>query len=137
MTAYNDATTAIADRLIANWATTDIVIDNTDYIPSSSEEKFVHLHVHWASSEQAAFGATVNLFRHEGEIMVEIITPSDEGPGEGLEYADTIAGIFRAASFSGVECKAPYVTSSTRMKTTLGNFWNTTLLCPFYYDKRF
>lgn len=136
MTAYFDATTAIVERLQDMWLTTPIVISNTDYTPRAGVS-FVHCHVQWNNATQAAFGDTVNLFRHEGEILIEVITPSDTGPGLGLQYADTIASIYRAASFDGVECKAPRVVSTNKVNTPLGNFWNTLLLCPFYYDKRF
>ena len=135
MTAYATATKAIVDRLIAQWNTTPIVISNTDYAAVEGTS-FVHCHVHWSGADQVAFGDTQNRFRHEGEILIEILTPSDSGPGLGLEYADSIAAIFRAKSFGGVECMAAQVTGSSKAGP-LGNFWNTILIIPFYFDQRF
>ncbi len=136
MTAFETASQAITDRLVANWTTTPIVLPNSDLIPTT-ETEFVSLQIDFGSATQISLGKPLQRHRMNGVISIEILTPVNTGAGLGLQYADTIAAIFRAQQFSGVLCFAPTIASQQQVKHETSEFWNTPLLIPFWFDQSF
>lgn len=136
MTAFKTASQAITNRLVANWDTTPIVLPNSGFVPTT-DTPFVSLQIDFSTASQIAFGSPLQRHRMNGVISIEILTPVNEGAGLGLTYADTIAAIFRAQQFSGVLCFAPSIASQQQVKHETSEFWNTPLLCPFWFDQSF
>jgi hypothetical protein len=65
------------------------------------------------------------------------MTSINSGVGLGLEYADTIAAIFRGKEFGSVLCFAPFVGTQQRTLYKGGQYWDTPLYCSFQYDQNF
>jgi hypothetical protein len=52
------------------------------------------------TSNQMSLGANINLYRHFGEVQIDIYVPQNKGVATARTAADKIAGIFRNKSFS-------------------------------------
>lgn len=135
MTAFQTAAAAIRARFDSNWTTTPKVYENMPY-EETPGTAFVYFEVMWGDSFAASIGSTtLRKFRHAGTIHTNIFTPINNGPGLALQYADSIAAIFRGQNFSGVECFAPRI--GLGRQDIKGNWWSVPLFCPFQYDADF
>lgn len=131
-----DCMNAIITRLAANWSTTPIVYDNIDYIPDVATP-FIYCGINIADESLknlASPGYNGAMYRKYGYIDINILTPSNQGVGVGIGYADTISSIFRSQTFNNVLCFTPVVTPRGRQNFQTGNWWSTTVVCPFNYD---
>lgn len=142
MTAFFTAQQKITERLKTLWSaiprTEPVFVENEDRGESVTSAGFLVLEVLFGEAFQASIGAGngANLFRHPGILYVHIVSPSDAGPGEALERADLVAGIFRGQQFGGVTCRAPSISKAETGKIE-GNWFVVTVSCGFHYDANF
>lgn len=129
MGAFQDIRAAIEARLSSNWTTTPIAWDNVEYDPTPATS-FIRLIVDEVDSTQVSM-ATTPCHRIVGLIHIMIMVPINTGTNVARGYADTLAGIFRNADFSGVKCQSPRI----RRVGDVGEYYQYSLLTPFYTDK--
>ncbi|MBU0792218.1 MAG: DUF4128 domain-containing protein [Gammaproteobacteria bacterium] len=107
MGTFQDIRQAIEVRMGANWTTTPIVYENVSYTPTPATP-FVRLLIEEVDSKQVCM-STTPCHRITGLIVVMIFVPVNTGTNTIRGYADTIAGIFRNADFSGIKCRSPRI----------------------------
>jgi hypothetical protein len=126
------AHTAIRERFEAQWSDTPVQMPNVEFdIP---ETAWVRLNIDDASTNWASFGVPDgNTERHFGQVTVQLFTPSGEGEGLGLEYADLIKGIFRNWSdvSSGLRFLVP---PFARQVGVDGKWYQINVVAPFQFD---
>ena len=139
---FADISNAIRSRLSANWATTPILYENlneaTVQTAGENPEAFIVLEIIPLTNEQLDIGALNAVrYRTRGTIRIHILTPASEGDGLGLEYADTLAAIFRGKEFGGVVCYGVTPRGGGEKADPAGRYWRLTLGVDFYCDKIF
>lgn len=136
MVGFKEAAAAIVSRFDANWSTTEKVYDADDYKPAAGTN-WVALQVNFQDALQTSLNGNNPKHRLIGVIEIYICTPSNQGIGQGLEYADSIAAIFRNKQFDGITCHSPTVDQGRQVKYETGVFWVTPVLCGFEYEAHF
>lgn len=140
MTAFSEATSYIRKRFDDNFNVTNVykVFENNSFEPPTDGKKsFVYLEVLPGNSFQQSLGSTtLRKYRHIGLIQVHIFTPVNTGTGKAMEYADSIAAIFRGVEFNGVICRDVSIGQGEKSDDD-GNWWRTTISITFQYDKNF
>jgi len=128
---FADESKAIELRLDANWgSTTPIKSDNVDYTPVTGTT-YIELQIHNAQGVRVTIGTQNPLYRYPGIISINIYGSLNEGTRTLLGYADSIADIFRGATFSNLICRTPKI---TRIGELDGWFvYNVSI--PFHRDK--
>lgn len=137
MTAFKTPAQAILARLEANFTTLPIIGGNDNADGIDVTDGFVQIQTTFIDSNFASINKPSMLVRGTGFITIQILTAVNEGEGTGLDFADTIAVIFRGQSFSDVLCFSPTIDSGRQVKHALGEFWETPLICRFKYDEHF
>jgi uncharacterized protein DUF4128 len=101
---------AIEQRLATNWGTTTpIKNDNVNYSPVTGTA-YIELQIHNAQGVRVTVGSTNPLYRYPGIISMNIFGPLNAGTRILKGYADSLADIFRGATFSGIICRTPKIT---------------------------
>lgn len=98
---------AIRTRLASNWTTTPVAYMNAEFKPPVGDTAWVRLTIEDADAFQASMGATANIYRHPGLIIVSVFAPLNRGDKLALQYADSIAAIFRGWRTTGLRTYAP------------------------------
>lgn len=132
---------AIETRFLANYTATPVamgvagpVIDPATkaIVDQPDTSAWVRFLVRGARENQASLGgASANVFRNLGVIMVQVFTPTRDGHAAGRALADSIGAIFRAQQFSGITCRAASVSESASIE---GGWIQTNVDIPFYRD---
>ena len=129
---YEDANAAIEARFNTEWAdAAPVKWDNVEFEPTSGTS-FVELQIHVAVAIQASIEVTP-LHRAFGIISTNIYIPLNIGTKTADDHADTIAAIFRAATFSNVICRSPRI---ARLGEVDGWFI-INVSVDFHYDKTY
>lgn len=125
---------AIESRFAANWTTTRIKYENTQF--EQPKTAWVALFILNGDGQQISLGLSPNpLHRYVGVIMVQIFLPESSGTQTGRAYADTIASVFRRAQFSNgssgtITCRTPSISPGN-----LRDGWfQINVTCPFQRD---
>jgi hypothetical protein len=139
---FADIAAAIRQRLAANWATTPILYENLDenqvQTAGQNPESFIVLEIIPLMNEQKDFGDPAHVgYRTRGIFNIHILTPANAGDGLALEYADTLAAIFRGKEFSGVICYGSTIRGGGQKADAAGRYWQVVLSTEFYCDKTF
>lgn len=139
---FADIAAAIRQRLADNWTTTPILYENLNAASiktsGAAPDAFIALEILTLLNEQADMGdPTLRRYRTRGVIKIHIFTPASQGDGLGLQYADTLAAIYRGKSFSGVVCSGASIRGIGNGAEATGNYWRQTLAVEFYADKVF
>jgi uncharacterized membrane-anchored protein len=129
MGAFQTIRSAIEARLNTNWTSTPIAWDNVPYTPDANTA-FIRLIIDEVDSQQASM-ATIPCHRILGLIHVMIMVPINTGTNTARGHADTIAGIFRNANFSSIQCQSPRI----RRVGDIGEWYQYSVLVPFYYEQ--
>lgn len=137
MTQFYTPTNAVLTRLTANFTALPVLAFNDDGEDTNLDAGFVVVKVAADEASIASISGPANRIRTSGTIQFYIYTPLNEGVKTGLDYADTIAGLFRAQAFGGVvglNTRLAYMDKHEYNKKSL---WLTLLVCGFYYDENF
>lgn len=129
MGTFQDIREAIETRFSTNYTDTDISWDNVVYAPSS-ETPFVRLIINEVDSFQVSM-STTPCHRFTGIIHALIMVPVGTGTNAVRGYADTIADIFRNATFDGVHCKTPRIVRIG----DVGEYYQLSVLVNFWKDE--
>lgn len=125
---------AILARLRANWTTTPIVVDNEDAQPPQPPTGFVAIEFPGGVADQITIGAPgENLFREAGAFMLHVFVPRGTGLDTARDWADQLAVIFRAQTFGGVRCWAPFPPHESARSE--GNFYSISFGVPYQWDR--
>lgn len=129
---YDAQRIAIQSRFKTEWETAHptvpIIYDNVK--GKEPDGGFVQLRILNGASELAGLGLT-KLYRYPGVISVDIFFPLRKGIKAVDQYADTIDGIFRGQSFSGILCRA----AERQDLGEAGHYWRVNVSVPFQRDK--
>lgn len=127
---FATVTRDIEARIVANWATTVIDInDNADFTPPGHDTPYVKLRIMNEDTQRKNIG-NPGLHRTPGMIAVYVFTPLNTGTRLGQEYAETIGAIFRDLQFNGITCRE----ASVKDVGEYEGRWQTNVLIPFYWD---
>jgi len=129
MGTFQDIRSAIETRFSANYNSTAISWDNVAYDPSP-ETPFVRLIINEVDSFQISM-STTPCHRFTGIIHVLIMVPVGTGTNVARGYADTIAGIFRNACFSNINCRTPRIVRVG----DVGEYFQYSILINFWKDE--
>ncbi|MBT9370276.1 DUF4128 domain-containing protein [Rhizobium sp. CSW-27] len=149
MASYAGAEAAIRARLEAGWLTTRVTFQNEDpaapWPPVNSQgelQPWANLEIECIGSEIVGQGQPGNhVYRYDGLIMVHVFTPRGSGTALGKEYAVAIGEIFRRKKFYEdapgcyVRTEDPYPAGGAS-RSDDGNWFGTTMTCPFVYWHR-
>lgn len=92
----------LRERFAAGWGlATPIAWPNTRFdVPESAWVRYTDLPT---ISANAAIGEAGNcLVRHIGQIIVQVFTPMDQGPGTGILLAEAATGIFENTTVDNI-----------------------------------
>jgi hypothetical protein len=129
---YEDASAAIEARLSSSWgSTTAVKWPNVKFEPTPGTP-FIELDIAWSDSRQASIESTP-LHRAVGIISINVYTALNIGSKTAEDYADTLAGYYRAAQFSGITCRSPVVRTIGEMD----GWWVVNMSVEFQYDKTY
>lgn len=124
---------AIEARLRANWTTTAIYVADEFVQPPEPPAAFVVLEFPGGAAEQITVGAPGNnVFREDGAFMLHVMVPSGSGASLARIYADQLATIFRAQTFGGVRCWAPFPPHESDRSN--GTAWGVSWGTPYQFD---
>jgi len=114
---YKQELSDIEQRLLSNWTATpvqfgegpDCVNPATGaLIKQPDDSAWIRLVVRGGVEEQGALGGGPKLWRNRALITAQVFAPVGERQA-ALALGDTLAGIYRGASFNGVNCQAASV----------------------------
>jgi len=91
---------------------------------------YVRFHILEADANIAGYGGNTQLYRHPGEVKVNVLVPDGQGDGLAREIGELVAAVFRGQTLSGIRFYAP----SFRANGTEGAYWQATVTCRFEYD---
>lgn len=138
--AWADAVSAIKARFTANWSETPICYQNGEAAdgglfapPPDGLSAWVYLEVLGAGGQLAGFGGGNHLLRHRGVIFVHVFVPVNSGTATAFTYADAVAAVFQATSFSGVRCSAASMDGGGSGDDK-GNWFRVSVSVPFETD---
>jgi hypothetical protein len=131
MGTFQDIRQAVESRFSTNWTATDVSWDNVPYAPDANTA-FVRLLINEVESFQASIAGTP-CHRFIGIISVLIMVPVGTGTNTARGYADAVAGIFRNANFSDIQCRSPRIVrvgdiGEHFQYSVLVNFWKDDVL---------
>ena len=129
MGTFQDIRAAIETRFSTNWTATDISWDNVPYDPKP-ETPFVRLLINEVDSFQVSM-ATAPCHRFTGLIHILVMVPVGTGTHTARGYADSIADIFRNASFSNINCRTPRIVRVG----DVGEYFQYSVLINFWKDE--
>lgn len=137
---YHAEANALRDRLIATWTTTPIdfgAFGGRKYDPATAPSTpWVRCGITGFRAFQHALRTDAGAgWRHPGDFWVQVFVPdaADDCAQKAEQYADTIAGLFRAQTFGGVSCEDASV-----VRVGSANGWfQVNVLVRFRRDERF
>ena len=99
---------AVAARLIANWALTPIIDDDSSGLGTGDGSPYVTIEYPVSVENQITIGAPGNnVFRESGAFRIKLISPTGTGLSQPLAWIDQLRAIFRGKQFGGVTTYAP------------------------------
>lgn len=135
---YAAAHSAIRDRFKTQWEASFSPAPAVQYPNVEFEvpnlDAWARLNIVQAGSQWASMGDPGNnVERNVGQVTVQIFTPSGEGEGLALEYADVVRGIFRdwRNAPSGLRFLVP---PYARQIGVSGKWYQVNVVAPFEFD---
>lgn len=92
---------------------------------------FIRVGVNFNGRQQVSFGGTTNRFRNEGTLVMQIMTPFEQGDAAAMTFADQTAPAFQSRTEDEVVWRTPDTFTAGRA----GKWWQTNFVCPFYFDE--
>ena len=124
---------AIQSRFGDEWGDrTEVSWPNVDFSPPSGEA-WVRFRVQSGPAAQVAMGGPENLYRHDGDVVIEVFAPRGHGERAALEHADLAAAAFRAWRTAELTFWTPRLTPAE----VVDGWWKVDVICPFQRDNRF
>lgn len=98
------------------------------FVPPESD-KWARVSIQSTDSRQLTLGASQNLFRARGLLIVRIFDSIEHGTKDILELADLVSEAFRGITVGSLIYRSPY----TRRNGRSGKWWSINVYCPFVY----
>lgn len=129
---FADERAAIEARFAANWSTTRVKYENTQF--EQPRTAWVALFILNGDGRAISIGNDP-LHRYAGVISVQVHVPESSGTQTGRAYADTIAAIFRNRQFSNgssgtITCRVP----SIGIPVVRDGWYQINVTCPYQRD---
>ena len=102
--------------------------DTTTEVPNNVKHAMVEIEID--SRENIEFGET-HRDRIEGNLLARLRVPAAEGTSVSEALADTVVAAFQHTTTSSVKWLTPRVMPIG----TVGAFYDTNVICPFWYDE--
>jgi len=96
-------------------------------------DEWVRLNIVRGVAYQASMGGDTNVYRHPGNVIVQVFVEPNSGAKRALELADTACAIWRGQQFDGLVFKAPVVIDLG----IVAGWYQVNVSCPFYRDELF
>jgi hypothetical protein len=133
---------ALRNRLEAN--STGLprrLYQNEDNQLPDEPSAFVFVLMQTYDQKIASFGGGrgQNRWRTPGSFEAYVLVPVGQGIDHAMQYAETIAAIFRGQRFSGVSCEAaqvdPNAIKPQSLKDLPGNYYGVACIVDLYFDQ--
>ena len=137
MSRWQDAKQAITDRMKANWPYTQIVGDNEriDEKDAETAGAFAYFEIVLLPGSKIALAERGNhTVEDPGRLVLHILTPIDQGTGQGDALADLAADLWRDMTLTDTFGRLTFGTPSppqTGVGTDDQAWWRTTVSIPF------
>lgn len=118
----------IAD-FAANWTFTDIAWPNLQYDPTDKLE-FVRISVIPADSDRKSMGATLNVFRQFGVVLIEIYIDRNSGARRSVELADLAINFIHGLALADITFESP----NAEHIGVVDSWYQKNVSCTFYSD---
>jgi hypothetical protein len=127
---FETAANTIRQELADNITAYDIAWPNVSFTPPQSAP-WLRFQINEGNASTPAFGSGV-VYRHPGNVIVQVFVPANEGDGRARSIADTVAAVYRGKRLTpGIRFfDAPYVNTVGRD----GDWYQVNVICPFAYD---
>jgi hypothetical protein len=128
---FESAANTIRQELSDNISGYDIAWPNVSFTPPA-DTPWLRFTITEGEAANAGFGGSQNLYRHPGNVIVQVFVPANEGDGRARSIADLVAAVYRGKRLTpGIRFfDAPYVNTVGRD----GDWWQVNVICPFAYD---
>lgn len=124
----------VTSTIDASTAAIPIIGVNTLGMPPADGSAFIEVQYPIATERHVGMAAVGNrTFREDGAFRIILSIPRGQGIAQGLDWADQLRALFRAAQFGGVSCLAPnppFVDNSSDN----GNYFLMAIVVPYYFD---
>lgn len=127
---FESAANMIRQELAANVTAYDIAWPNVGYTPTPGTP-WLRFTITEGEANTPAFGSGV-VYRHPGNVIVQVFVPANEGDGRARSIADTVAAVYRGKRIAnGIRFfDAPYINNVGRD----GDWFQINVVAPFEYD---
>lgn len=105
--------------------------DNQKFTPPS-DTIWSRLTINFGESDQESTGGSTKRFRTIGVMTAQLFAPLNKGDKVLLELVDLIVSKFRSVTSAPVTFRTPSVSEGRR--TPDGNWWQISVVCPWYTD---
>ena len=105
--------------------------DNMPFTRPEGTKGYIRVRVSWTSRRQVSFGSSTKRFRNRGNLVFTLHTALDQGDGEIIDIADRISSHFQTTTVDSIVWQTPDSIPVGRA----GKWWQTNLVCPFYFDE--
>lgn len=128
------AHSAIRTRFATQWGVTTPIQWPNQKFDAPDADPWVRFTIADADAKWASMGVPGNnIARNRGQVNIQIFTPSGEGEGRSLEYADQAKTVFRSWRFPGAGLRflvSPYA----RTIGIDGKWHQVNVVAPFEFD---
>lgn len=121
---------AVNARLAANWTACPIYGPNERTTTPDDASAFIDVQYPVANTSQLTLDRH---YREEGVIRLVINAERGSGSDQGLEWADTLAGLFRTQRFAGIMTWTPSP-PVINDENENGNYYQLSLVIPYTFD---
>jgi len=127
---FESAANTIRQELANNVTAYDIAWPNVSFTPPA-DAPWLRFTITEGTANTPAFGSGV-VYRHPGNVIVQVFVPANEGDGRARSIADTVAAVYRGKRLTpGIRFfDAPYVNTVGRD----GDWFQVNVVAPFEYD---
>lgn len=133
--------TAIKTRFETEWIDpldppaprTPVAWENEHFKAPAEPEPWVRVTVFGSTASRASVGGTSARYRHDGEVIVEVWFPANEGSAGARTLADAAAAVFRAWQAGTLTFWTPRVVRVGRE----GAWYRLNVIAPFKRDSVF
>jgi hypothetical protein len=128
---FQAAANTIRQELANNVTAYDIAWPNVSYTPTPGTP-WLRFTITEGEASTPAFSGSGNVYRHPGNVIVQVFVPANGGDGRARSIADTVAAVYRGKRLTpGIRFfDAPYVNTVGRD----GDWYQVNVICPFAYD---
>ena len=130
---YFEEYTVIKSAFLDQWGDETIVVEDNASRRPVDQAPWLRFQVLGSDARVASIGGPQTIYRHDGDVVIEVFTPLNSGPGTALRLADAAAGLLRGLQVNGITFWAPRV---VRVGSDPA-WYRRNVICPFQRDEVF